>query len=116
MLKDAPIILLDEATTSLDPENEIYIQDAINGLVRNKTIIIIAHRLNTVIRADKIIVLEDGRKIEEGKHDELMRACGLYRRMWNEQQKTRNWKFQTSNAGISDLPPKKAVPLDLSQR
>lgn len=93
ILKDAPIILLDEATASLDPENEIYIQEAINELVKNKTVVIIAHRLNTVVHADKIIVLEDGRVVEQGKHDDLMRTDGLYRRMWNEQQKVKKWKF-----------------------
>jgi ATP-binding cassette, subfamily B, bacterial IrtB/YbtQ len=93
MLKDAPIVLLDEATASLDPENELHIQEAINELVQNKTVIVIAHRLNTVVHADKIVVLEDGRIAEQGKHDDLMRAEGLYRRMWDEQQKVREWKF-----------------------
>ena len=93
ILKDAPIILLDEATASLDPENELYIQAAINELVKNKTVIIIAHRLNTVVHADKIVVLEDGRIVEQGAHDDLMRAGELYRRMWDEQQKVREWKF-----------------------
>lgn len=93
ILKDAPIILLDEATAALDPENELYIQAAINELVKNKTVIIIAHRLNTVVHADKIVVLEDGRIVEQGAHDDLMRAGELYRRMWDEQQKVREWKF-----------------------
>jgi ATP-binding cassette subfamily B protein IrtB len=93
ILKDAPIVLLDEATASLDPENELYIQQAIDGLVQEKTVVVIAHRLNTVVHADKIIVLEDGRLVEQGTHDELMRAEGLYRRMWDEQQKVRTWKF-----------------------
>lgn len=93
MLKNAPIILLDEATASLDPENELYIQEAIDGLVRNKTVIVIAHRLNTVVQADKIIVLENGRIVEKGKHDDLLRDQGLYHRMWNEQQKVREWKL-----------------------
>ena len=93
MLKGAPIVLLDEATAALDPENELYIQEAIDGLVREKTVIVIAHRLNTVVHADTIVVLEDGRIIEQGTHDELMRARGLYRRMWDEQQRVRAWKF-----------------------
>ncbi|MEM7126005.1 MAG: ABC transporter ATP-binding protein [Chloroflexota bacterium] len=93
MLKDAPIILLDEATASLDPSNERYIQEAIDGLVQEKTVVVIAHRLNTVIHADKIIVLQDGTVVEQGTHDQLMWAEGLYRSMWDEQQKVRVWKF-----------------------
>jgi len=93
ILKDAPIVLLDEATASLDPENELYIQEAIDGLVKEKTVVVIAHRLNTVVHADKIVVLEGGSIAEEGTHDELMRAEGLYRRMWDEQQQVRSWKF-----------------------
>jgi ATP-binding cassette subfamily B protein len=93
MLKDAPIVLLDEATASLDPENELYIQQAIDGLVKNKTVVVIAHRLNTVVHADKIVVLDEGQIVKQGTHDELMRAEGLYRRMWDEQQKVREWKF-----------------------
>lgn len=93
MLKDAPIILLDEATASLDPENELYIQQAIDGLLQDKTVIIIAHRLNTVVNADKIIVLDKGSVVEEGTHENLLKNEGLYYRMWNEQRKTHGWKF-----------------------
>ena len=93
ILKDAPIVLLDEATASLDPENELYIQEAINDMVQHKTVVAIAHRLNTVVHADKIVVLENGSIVEQGAHDELMCAEGLYRRMWDEQQKVRKWKF-----------------------
>jgi ATP-binding cassette, subfamily B, bacterial IrtB/YbtQ len=93
ILKDAPVVLLDEATASLDPENELHIQEAINDLVRQKTVIVIAHRLNTVVRADKIFVLDSGTVVEEGAHDALMGAGGLYARMWEEQQKVRQWAF-----------------------
>jgi ATP-binding cassette subfamily B protein len=93
ILKNTPIVLLDEATASLDPENELYIQEAINDLVKEKTVVVIAHRLNTVVNADKIVVLENGSMIEEGDHDSLMKSEGLYRRMWDEQQKIRKWIF-----------------------
>ncbi len=93
ILKDAPIILLDEATASLDPENELYIQEAIDRLVQSKTVVIIAHRLNTVVHADAIAVLDEGRLVEQGTHQELMKKEGLYRRMWDEQQQVRGYKF-----------------------
>ncbi|RZN34313.1 MAG: ABC transporter [Methanosarcinales archaeon] len=91
--KDAPIIPLDEATASLDPENELYIQEAIDRLVQSKTVVIIAHRLNTVVNADAIAVLDEGRLVEQGTHQELMKKEGLYRRMWDEQQSVRGYKF-----------------------
>ncbi len=93
ILKDAPLILLDEATASLDPENELFIQEAINELVKNKTVVVIAHRLNTVVGADKIIVLDQGRVVEEGTHQSLMKQKDLYYRLWEEQKKTRSWRF-----------------------
>ncbi len=93
LLKDAPIVLLDEATASLDPENELHIQEAINELVRSKTVIVIAHRLNTVVHADNIAVLDAGRLAEQGTHDQLLANNGLYRRMWDEQQRIKGWKF-----------------------
>jgi ATP-binding cassette subfamily B protein len=92
-LKDSPIVLLDEATASLDPENEYYIQKAIDDLVKDKTVIIIAHRLNTVVNADNIIVLNEGSVVAQGTHEELMQNGALYRNMWDEQQKVRQWKF-----------------------
>lgn len=93
ILKDAPIVLLDEATASLDPENELYIQEAINDLVRNKTVVVIAHRLNTVVGADNIVVLDEGTVVEEGTHRTLLQDEGLYCRMWNEQRRAHGWKF-----------------------
>jgi ATP-binding cassette subfamily B protein len=93
MLKDAPIILLDEATAALDPENEIYIQQAIQELVKEKTVVVIAHKLQTVRNADKIIVLENGNIAEEGNHSELLKNKGLYSQYWNTQQNTRGWKI-----------------------
>lgn len=81
LLKNAPIILLDEATASLDRENEILIQRAIAKLVEGKTVIMITHRLRTVADADQIFVLDDGKLIEHGRHDQLMQAKGLYQKL-----------------------------------
>ncbi len=85
ILKNAPIILLDEATASLDPENEAEIQKAIDRLVRGRTLIVVAHRLKTVQHADQIVVLDHGRIAELGGHDELLSLNGLYARLWQRQ-------------------------------
>ncbi|MEM9833559.1 MAG: ABC transporter ATP-binding protein [Bacteroidota bacterium] len=94
LLKDAPIVLLDEATASLDPENEIYIQRAIEELVKDKTVIVIAHKLSTVQQADQIIVLDDGKIAEAGQHEALLSQEGLYHRLWNTQQRASGWKIE----------------------
>ncbi|MDR1262840.1 MAG: ATP-binding cassette domain-containing protein, partial [Oscillospiraceae bacterium] len=91
LLKDAPIVLLDEATASLDPENETQIQEAISALVRGRTVIVIAHRLRTVVGADKIAVLENGRLIEEGSGRELIARNGAFARLYRIQQESLNW-------------------------
>jgi ATP-binding cassette subfamily B protein len=93
ILKDAPIVLLDEATASLDPENELLIQNAISELVKSKTLIVIAHRLSTIAHADQILVIDNGKVIERGKHAELIGAGRMYSRMWDNQQQARGWKF-----------------------
>lgn len=94
ILKDAPIILLDEATASLDPENEECIHSAINNLIKNKTLIVIAHKLGTIINADKIIVMEEGKIVEEGKHEKLIENNSFYRRLYNEQLSSKGWKIK----------------------
>ena len=94
ILKDAPVVLLDEATASLDPGNDELIQEAIDALVRSKTIIVVAHRLHTVARADNIIVMDKGRIVQSGTHTELVARKGLYADMWQEQQFAAGWNFK----------------------
>lgn len=94
ILKNAPIILLDEATAALDPENESHIQQAIDDLVKDKTVVIIAHRLGTVVNADNIIVIDKGEVVQQGKHSSLLQKKGLYQKMWEEQKRIRGWKFE----------------------
>ncbi|MDU7411293.1 MAG: ABC transporter ATP-binding protein [Anaerococcus sp.] len=93
ILKDAPIILLDEATSSLDPENELIIQEAISNLIKNKTVIVVAHKLRSVMGANKIVVLNKGKVEEVGKHEELIKNNGLYKDLWNYQEKSKEWKI-----------------------
>lgn len=95
ILKDAPIVVLDEATAFADPENEVLIQKAFAELTNGKTVIMIAHRLSTVVGADKIIVLDNGKVVEEGKHEELKNSGGLYALMWSEYNQAAQWKIQS---------------------
>ncbi len=85
ILKDAPILVLDEATSALDSEVEAEIQDTLYGMMKGKTVIAIAHRLSTISQMDRIVVLDDGRIVEDGGHDDLLRRNGLYARFWNRQ-------------------------------
>ena len=93
ILKDAPIVILDEATASVDPENERELQQAIAELTKNKTLLMIAHRLNTVREADQILVLENGQIVQRGKHQELIQQKGLYRRFVEIRGNAIGWKL-----------------------
>ena len=93
ILKDAPIVVLDEATAFADPENEALIQKAFTELTRDRTVIMIAHRLSTVVGADRIIVLDAGRAVEQGTHAELIAAKGAYARMWADYNQAVQWKI-----------------------
>ena len=92
MIKNAPILVLDEASSFCDIENEYLIQKALRQLMKNKTVIMIAHRLSTVQYADQIIVLEQGRLIEKGRHDELLKNNGRYAAMWHDYTEAKQWK------------------------
>ncbi len=97
LLKDAPIVLLDEATASLDVENETKVQEALSRLLAGKTVLVIAHRMRTVEAADKIVVLDDGRVAEQGSPSELMAKRGLFRRMVELQRQSAGWKLGQNN-------------------
>ena len=92
MLKNAPVVLLDEATASVDPENEVYLQQAISTLVKDKTLIVIAHRLSTIRDAEQILVIDNGKLVQHGKHDELVLQEGIYQKYWNIRQNAKAWK------------------------
>ncbi len=91
MLKNAPIVILDEATAFTDPENEDKIQQSIAALTKGKTLLVIAHRLSTIKTADNIVVLKDGAILAEGKQEELLQTCSLYRDMWEAHIGAKNW-------------------------
>lgn len=93
LLKDAPIVLLDEVTSSLDPGNEVAVQAAIAELVRNRTVLVIAHRLSSIREADRIVVIEGGRVAAQGKHADLLENCDLYRAMWEAKEQSEGWRI-----------------------
>lgn len=103
LLKDAPVVLLDEATASLDPENETLIQRAVGTLCAGKTVVVIAHRMRTVANADKIVVLDDGRVAEEGNHKTLLAEDGLYARLWRLQQESSSWTAPADGSGADNV-------------
>ncbi|MBB5158997.1 ABC transporter ATP-binding protein [Saccharopolyspora phatthalungensis] len=93
ILKDAPVVLLDEPTAALDTESEVVVQQAIDNLVAGRTVVVIAHRLSTVVRADQIIVFEQGGVVQRGTHAELLGEQGRYAQMWRAQTRAKNWRL-----------------------
>ena len=91
LLKDAPIVIFDEATANVDPENEDQLQKAMEALTREKTVLMIAHRLKTVRGADQILVVDQGRVVQKGTHDELIQQAGIYRNFVSERTKSSRW-------------------------
>lgn len=92
MLKDAPIVILDEATASIDPENEMHLQQAIATLVKDKTLLVIAHRLPTIRDAEQILVIDNGKLAQAGTHEFLVKQQGIYNNFWNIRKNSRKWK------------------------
>ncbi len=100
ILKNSPVLVLDEATAFADPENEVKIQQGLGALIKDKTVIIIAHRLSSIVKADKIIVVNAGRVAEQGRHGELLAQGGLYRQMWEAHIDAGAWALEgAENAG-----------------
>ena len=93
MLKDAPIIILDEATANVDPENEAELQEAVKALTAGKTLVMIAHRMKTVQEADQILVLDQGRIVQQGRHAELMQQGGIYADFVCSRRSAESWRI-----------------------
>lgn len=94
LLKDAPIVILDEPTAALDTESELAVQRAIDRLIQDKTVIVIAHRLSTIVGADRILVIEEGRVAQQGTHQSLLSEGGRYRSLWEAQQQVKSWRLE----------------------
>ncbi|MEO0814590.1 MAG: ATP-binding cassette domain-containing protein, partial [Myxococcota bacterium] len=93
ILLDAPIVLLDEATSSVDPSTERQVQEGLSELLRGRTVVVVAHRLWTIKGADQILVMDDGGIVEQGTHNELINSSGHYKRLWDAQQQSSQWRL-----------------------
>ena len=100
-MKDAPIIVLDEATAFSDPENEYLIQRAFEKLMKGKTVIMIAHRLSTVRSANQTLVIDQGRLVEQGTHEQLLANGGRYSALWQQYNQTLSWKMTRKEASAN---------------
>ena len=104
LLKDAPVVLLDEATAALDAVNEAAVAGALHELARDRTVIVVAHRLSTVMGADQILVLDNGQITARGRHDQLVTAGGTYARFWEERLRARGWQLRRPGANAAPGP------------
>jgi ATP-binding cassette subfamily B protein len=111
MLKNAPIVILDEPTAALDTESEVAVQSAIDALVRDRTVIVIAHRLSTIAAADRILVIDDGCLVEQGRHDDLLAREGRYASVWRAQQSAKNWHVLEPRIEGEDEPAQSRPPV-----
>jgi ABC-type multidrug transport system ATPase subunit len=109
-LKDAPVVLLDEPTAALDTESEVAVQQAVRALVRGRTVVVIAHRLSTVVGADQIVVVDDGAVVQRGTHDELLAQQGRYAAMWTAQSRARRWAPAGGGVRTADEVPDHQPP------
>ena len=100
ILKNAPIVILDEATAFTDPENEFKLQKSIAELTKGKTLLIIAHRLSTIRNADNIVVLDSGRIVDSGRHEELLKTCSLYESMWQAHIGAKKWSVSAAQKEV----------------
>lgn len=94
ILKNAPVIVLDEATAFIDPENEEKMNSAIAEIIKGKTVLVIAHRLQTIVNADKICVTNDGNIIAADTHENLLQSCGEYQKLWSSSETRANWRIE----------------------
>jgi ATP-binding cassette, subfamily B, heavy metal transporter len=119
ILKAPPILVLDEATSALDSNTEREIQDALDRVSKDRTTLVIAHRLSTVVNADEIIVIDEGRVVERGTHAELLAHGGLYAGMWNQQREAEEAREKLLHAGpdaLAAVTPVVPSPSDLAEQ